>query len=99
MSVFRREDPLRIGEIKLFKNMLLDERGNLVVVGTGSETFGSGRKGSFEKVYIIVCCELPLWGNGQNPEGMSYQKKRGRILPLSGVRPIAVLTGFNLVAP
>lgn len=56
MWVLGRGDPLSIREMKLFKNMLLDERGNLVfvVVGTGSERSGSGRKGSFEKVYKIV---------------------------------------------
>ena len=39
-----------------FKNMLLDERGNLVfvAVGTGSEMFGSGRRDSFEKIYTVV---------------------------------------------
>lgn len=59
MWVLGREDPLRcensIRETKLFKNMLLDERGNLVftAVGTGSEMFGSGRRGSFDKVCTV----------------------------------------------
>lgn len=59
VGAWGKEDPLcenSIRETKLFKNMLLDERGRLVfvVAGTGSEMFDSGRRGSFENVYTIV---------------------------------------------
>lgn len=52
-----RSSHVRIASEKQnFKNMLLDERGNLVfmAVGTGSEMFSSGRRGSFERVYTVV---------------------------------------------
>lgn len=68
MWVLGSEDPLRcensIRETKLFKNMLLDERGNLVfvAVGTGSKMFGNGRRGSFDKVSTVVypCGVIPI---------------------------------------